>query len=235
MERQHERDGAFGDDGAVGGAAGEVTRLLAAWRAGDESSMPRLVEVVHDLLRRQARAQLRKLRPGETLGTTALVNEAYVKLVGHGAARDRSHFFAIAATAMRHVLVDHARAKMAGKRGEGQKAQTLEEQVHLAAGGAGGVVEAQAVSLLDLHGALERLARRSPRLARVVECRFFGGMTEPQIAEALDVTDRTVRRDWIKARAWLYRELASHGSPTDSDQAEVSPDSKPSPKRPSSA
>ncbi|MEO1083949.1 MAG: ECF-type sigma factor [Acidobacteriota bacterium] len=188
---------------------GETARLLAAWRSGDEESLPRLIEILHHGLRRQAQAQLRRLRPGDTLGTTALVNEAFVKMVDHRSAKDRDHFFAVAATAMRHILVDHARAKMAQKRGDGRGAVALEEELHVPMPEGSPKLEEQAVSLLDLHRALDRLAVRAERLAKVVEYRFFGGMTEEQIAAVLDVTDRTVRRDWLKDRAWLHRELAS--------------------------
>ncbi|MEM1181958.1 MAG: ECF-type sigma factor [Acidobacteriota bacterium] len=205
---------------------GETARLLAAWRSGDDENLPRLIEVLHQGLRRQAQAQLRRLRPGETLGTTALVNEAFVKMLDHRSAKDRDHFFAVAATAMRQILVDHARAKMAKKRGDGRAAVELDEEFHRVSvdvGGVGGSIEEQAVSLLDLHRALDGLARRSARLAKVVEYRFFGGMTEPQIASVLDVTDRTVRRDWIKARAWLHRELAGPPSTVSSSPKDSAP------------
>ncbi|MEO1369580.1 MAG: ECF-type sigma factor [Acidobacteriota bacterium] len=136
----------------------------------------------------------------------AAAASAVVKMVDHRSAKDRNHFFAVAATAMRHILVDHARAKMAQKRGDGREAVELEEELHRVRPD-GAPLEEQAVSLLDLHRALDRLADRGERLAKVVEYRFFGGMTEEQIAAVLDVTDRTVRRDWLKARALLHREL----------------------------
>lgn len=191
--------------------------------SGESEALDQLIPIVYAELRRIARAQLRRWRPGETLGTTALVNEAYLKLARQeqGPAHDRCHFFAIAATAMRQILVDQARQQRASKRGDGALRvdldvldRTLSHQLNRA-------IDDQADHLLDLDRALRRLTSHNPRLARVVECRFFAGMTEQDIAVALDITDRTVRRDWLKARAWLYREL---------DHSVVSPLSNPSTK-----
>jgi RNA polymerase sigma factor (TIGR02999 family) len=152
-------------------------------------------------LRRLARRQLRRLRPGQTLTTTALVHEAFVKLVKHPVrSEDRAHFFALAARAMRQILVDYARRRASGKRGGGLQPTTLE--------GDAIPVEALAEEMLGIDRALTRLESLDERLARIVELRFFGGMTDEEVAETLGVTSRTVRRDWRKARAFLYRELS---------------------------
>jgi len=182
---------------------GEVTRLLRAARQGDKGAIDRIVPLVYEDLRRLARRQLgRKFGP-QTVRPTELVHEAYVKLSvgGAEAAVDRSHFLAIAARAMRQVLVDEARNRRAVKRGGGWKRATLS--------GHHWVTDFDVDELLTLNDALDEL---DPRQRQVVECRFFGGMDESEIAEALGITDRTVRRDWVKARAWLYRALAERGS-----------------------
>jgi RNA polymerase sigma factor (TIGR02999 family) len=161
-----------------------------------------LFPLVYGELRVIARRKLGG-RTGETLGTTALVHEAYLKLVDQSRVgwRDRAHFFAVAAMAMRQILVDHARHHAARKRGGGWRRVSLQDDVVS--------VGEQADALLELDRALERLAGLNTRLARVVECRFFGGLTEQETAEALGVTERTVRRDWVKARGLLYHELGS--------------------------
>jgi RNA polymerase sigma factor (TIGR02999 family) len=175
----------------------EVTLLLGALQDGDRAALDRVVPRVYDELRSLARSQLRR-QPGATLQATALVHEAYVKLGRSGAlqAVSRAHFLAIAASAMRQVLIDRARAARAQKRGGGVHAVTLTEH---AAG-----AEIRADELLALDEALTTLDARQ-RL--VVECRFFAGMEEREIAEALGVSERTVRREWVKARAWLYARL----------------------------
>ena len=161
-------------------------------------------EAAYGELRRLARAQLRSLRPGDTLATTALVNEAFVKLVGGSAAwQDRAHFLALAARAMRQILVDYARVRHADKRGGGRRPTTLDDGVL--------AVETIVDEMLDIDRALTSLEQVDERLARVVELRFFGGMTEDEIAQAQGTTSRTVRRDWQKARAFLYRELHADG------------------------
>jgi RNA polymerase sigma factor (TIGR02999 family) len=167
---------------------------------GVPEALDEVLPLVYRELHRTAQRAL-ALRPSDTLSATALVNELYLKLAGsdHVAWRDRAHFLAVAAVTMRHVLVDRARRRVAKKRGGVRRAVTLDEGV-LAA-------ETDAASLLDLHDALDRLAALDERLARVVECRFFGGMSEQEIAEALFVTERTVRRDWVKARALLLHAL----------------------------
>lgn len=163
--------------------------------------MDRLLPLVYDELRGMAHGYLLRERRGHTLSTTALVHEAYLKLVDRTRTpiESRAYFFGAAARAMRQVLVDRARHRMRQKRGGGQRPVTLEER-HLLA-------DHFAADLLDLDEALRRLAEIEPRAARVVECRFFGGLTVEETAEVLDVSSRTVKRDWIMAKAWLYREL----------------------------
>lgn len=180
----------------------QVTRLIEALRAGDDAAFDRMLPLVYDELRRIAHRQLGGQGAGLTLNTTALVHESYLKLVGGSRLEwsDRAHFFAVAARAMRHILIDHARKHRTAKRGGHLQRVSLDE--------AAGSVEAQADALLALDQALERLAALDERLRRVVECRFFGGMTEDETATALGVTPRTVRRDWLKARMWLYAELS---------------------------
>ncbi len=182
---------------------GDVTRLLVAAREGDRAAVDRLVPLVYDELRELARGQLRRERAGHTLHATGLVHEAYVKLAAGGeiAAEDRAHFLAIAARAMRQVLVDHARRRQAVKRGGGWAVTTLTDGAQS--------VEYRAEEVLELDRALSELDERQ---RRVVEYRFFGGMEERDIAEVLGVSERTVRRDWVKARAWLYRSLYPGGS-----------------------
>ncbi len=188
-------------DATPGGDAvspGDVTRLLEAVRGGERDALDRLLPIVYDELRAVAGRQLGRERPDHTLHATALVHETYVKLAGGGGvdAVDRAHFLAIAARAMRQVLVDHARRRMAAKRG-GDWAVTTLSDGHNA-------VDFQPEEMLALDRALERL---EPRQRQVVEYRFFAGMEEAEIGAVLEVSERTVRRDWVKARAWLYREL----------------------------
>jgi RNA polymerase sigma-70 factor, ECF subfamily len=179
----------------------EITRLLHELGAGDEGALDRLLPLVYDELRRIAQRQLRRQGEEHTLNTTALVHEAYMKLVGHTglAWADRAHFFGVAARAMRQVLINQAHKHATAKRGGRWRRLPLDEAVLS--------VEEQADVLLALDEALTRLARLNARLSRVVEYRFFGGMTEGEVATALGLSDRTVRRDWIKARLWLYAEL----------------------------
>ena len=177
---------------------GEVTRLLEAAVGGDQEALDRLVPLVYDDLRRLAHRQLNREGGGHTLQTTGLVHEAYLKLAGGASigAANRAHFLAIAARAMRQVLVDYARRRKAEKRGGGVINVTLND-------GEQGM-EVSSDDLLALDDVLEQL---EPRQRQVVELRFFGGLEEKDIAEALNVSERTVRRDWVKARAWLYRAL----------------------------
>ncbi len=180
------------------GTPGDVTQLLEAAVAGDSQALDRLVPLVYEDLRRVAHRQLDREGGGHTLQTTALIHEAYLKLASGGAmsATSRAHFLAIAARAMRQVLVDYARRRKAAKRGGGVISVTLGDEA--------GTPDTSADDLLALDDALKQL---DPRQRQVIECRFFGGMEEKDIAEALGVSERTVRRDWVKARAWLYKEL----------------------------
>jgi RNA polymerase sigma factor (TIGR02999 family) len=182
--------------GSIPLEVGEVTRLLQAAQGGEPAALERLVALVYEDLRRLARRQLGHEYGERTLNATALVHESYLKL-GAGAllARDRAHFLAITARAMRQVLVDHARDRLAAKRGGGWWERTT-----LTDGALAGDFDADGMLALD-----EALAQLEPRQRQVVECRFFGGMEEGEIAAALGVSERTVHRDWVKARAWLYR------------------------------
>ena len=182
---------------------GEVTRLLRSARDGDAGAIDRIVPLVYEDLRRLARRQVQRGFGPQTVRPTELVHEAYVKLSAGGAeaARDRAHFLAIASRAMRQVLIDDARNRRAVKRGGGWQRATLS--------GSHWVADFDVDELLTLNDALDEL---DPRQRQVVECRFFGGMEECDIAEALGITERTVRRDWVKARAWLYRALTERGS-----------------------
>jgi RNA polymerase sigma factor (TIGR02999 family) len=186
-----------------------VTDLLALASAGDRAALDRAFPLVYEELRRLARRQLRGQDAGQTLSTTALVHEAYLRLIGavehpraDAAARwqDRRHFFAIAATAMRRILVDHARRFRAGKRGAAPTRVPIESVDGLAN-------DDRADFVLALDDALERLAAIDDRQARVVECRFFGGYSEEETATTLGIGLRTAKRDWAKARAWLYAAL----------------------------
>ncbi len=182
---------------------GVITRLLHAHRDGDRGAFDELVGLVHDELKVMARQQLRKVPPGQTLETLNLVNEAYLRLVDDARVdwQDRAHFFGVVSRAMRWILVDHARRAQAGKRGGGHVEVELDSQVV-------GFAE-PAETVLAIHRAVELLESFNPRLARLVECRFFVGMSEEEIAEALGISVRTVQRDWRQARAWLQRALES--------------------------
>lgn len=179
----------------------EVTELLADLRDGDESVLDRLTPLVYNELRRIARARLRAEPAGHTLNTTELVHEAYIRLADQTRMewRDRAHFFAVASRLMRRLLVDYARRRGAEKRGGGLRRVALDDATVS--------VDDRAATFVALDIAMDRLAEMDERQCRVVECRFFGGMTEEETAEALGVTARTVRRDWVKARGWLYKEL----------------------------
>lgn len=181
--------------------APEVTALLSAWRAGSASAGDRLLEVLYRELHGMAHGRLRHERPGATLQTTALVHEAYLRLVDQRQVewRDRGHFLALAATMMRRVLVDRARTRDAVKRGGGEPAIALTEIQSLG-------VDPE-VEILDVDRALDRLAAAFPRAARVVELRFFGGLELEEIGEVVGISLRTVKRDWAFASAWLGNEL----------------------------
>jgi RNA polymerase sigma factor (TIGR02999 family) len=180
-----------------------ITDLLLELRSGDQTALDRLFPLVYQELRRVAHRQLRVEREDHTLGTTGLVHEAYLRLVDQTRVeyRDRRHFFALAARAMRRVLVDYARRYRAQKRGGAVPAVSLEEEGLPAA--------ERADKVLALDEALSRLAAIDARLSQVVECRFFGGYSEEEVAEVVGVDPRTVRRDWAKAKVWLSRELSA--------------------------
>lgn len=180
---------------------GEITRLLRAHHSGDPDAFDQLVPIVYDRLRVLARRQMANERSGRLLSPTGLVHEVYIQLVRETGVewRDRSHFFAICVRAMRRVLVDYARRRTAQKRGGGQPDLVLDpERI---------AVDQQAETLLAVDQAIGRLAAFNERLARLVECRYFAGMTEEETAETLGVSLRTVEREWPRARAWLQKEL----------------------------
>jgi RNA polymerase sigma factor (TIGR02999 family) len=184
-----------------------VTELLAEASGGNVEALNRLVPLVYDELRKIAHAQLRQERAGHTLNTTALVHEAYVKLVDQDRVewRDRSHFYGVAAQAMRRILVNYAEARRAQKRGGGVEKVPLDESVVP-------LDDAQLDEVLALDQALNRLQEFNPRGARVVEYRFFAGLQHDEVAEIMEVSPITVRRAWGAARSWLRREL-SEGAP----------------------
>jgi RNA polymerase sigma factor (TIGR02999 family) len=180
---------------------GEITQLLRAYGAGDRTAFDRLVPLVYDELRRLARRHLRRGPRGRTLDTTGLVHEAYLKLAGSPdlQVRDRGHLMAVTACAMRQVIVSRARARLAAKRGGGETPVVLDEER------AGRGPDAE--WLLDLDRALARLRDQDERLAQVFECRYFGGLSEEETAEALGLSLRTTQRGWMRARAWLRSTL----------------------------
>jgi RNA polymerase sigma-70 factor (ECF subfamily) len=181
-------------------AAGDVSTLLRAWTGGDKGALDRLTPIVYDELRRLARHYMKRERAGHSLQTTALVNEAYMRLVDYKRMQwqNRAHFFAISAQLMRRILVEHARRRNL-KRGGGVQHVSLDEAAVV-----GGAQDADLVALDD---AMNALARLDPRKVQVVEMRFFGGLSVEETAEALKVSAVTVMRDWSTAKAWLYREL----------------------------
>ena len=199
MERLHEQEGA---------GRGEVTRLLGECADGSREAFDRLIQLVYADLRRIAHRRLQAERTGHTLDTTAVVHEAYLQILPHATTswRDRTHFFAVASRVIRHVLIDYARRRSSAKRNGGVRVPLRED---LTAG------EPRDVDILAVEEALVRLASRDERLERVVECRFFGGMTVAETAEALGISPRTVERDWARARVYLYRELGPDADASD--------------------
>jgi RNA polymerase sigma factor (TIGR02999 family) len=180
----------------------EITELLIAWSDGDQAALEKLAPLVNRELHRLAKRYMAGERPGHILQTTALVNEAYLRLIDWKNVRweNRAHFFSLAAQVMRRVLVDTARAERRAKRGGAALRVSLTE--------AAGTAEEQSADLVALDDALDALAALDPRQSRVVELRFFGGLSLEEIAEVLKVSVGTVRRDWSLAQAWLYRELS---------------------------
>jgi RNA polymerase sigma-70 factor, ECF subfamily len=180
----------------------EITQLLAAWREGNQAALDELYPLVYDELHRLARRYMSRERKGHTLQTTALINEAYVRLVDQRNVQwaNRSHFFAISAQIMRRILIDHARRHAYAKRGGGARQVSLDETATMAQG--------DFSEFLRLDEALKSLAELDPRRSQVVELRYFGGLNNEEIAGVLKISENTVIRDWNMARAWLHRQLA---------------------------
>ncbi len=185
----------------------QITQLLVEWSDGNQAALDELYPLVYQELRRLARRYMSRERKGHTLQTTALINEAYVRLVDqrnvHWA--NRSHFFAISAQIMRRILIDHARRHGYAKRGGGAQQVSLEEAATV-------IPDQQAAELVRLDEALKSLAEMDPRRSQVVELRYFGGLNNEEIAGVLKVSENTVTRDWNMARAWLYQQLAGSGA-----------------------
>ena len=185
----------------------QITELLAEWREGNQSALDELYPLVYDELHRLARRYMSRERKDHTLQTTALINEAYVRMVDQKNVNwaNRSHFFAISAQIMRRILIDHARRNAYAKRGGGAQQVSLEEVAAL--------VPEQGRELMRLDEALKSLAERDPRRSQVVELRYFGGLNNEEIAGVLQVSENTVTRDWNMARAWLYQQLSENATP----------------------
>jgi RNA polymerase sigma-70 factor (ECF subfamily) len=186
-----------------------VTRALAGAAAGDKEAQDRLWQMTYAELHQIAQRHLLGERPDHTLTPTALVHEAYLRLVGQRDIdwQDRSHFFGVASKVCRRILVDHARRRRAKKRGGSRGRVTLDSAMV--------AVQSQSDEVLALNEALERLTELNERLVKVVECRYFGGLSEEQTADALGISIRTVRRDWVKAKGWLQTQLSPDGPPPD--------------------
>lgn len=181
---------------------GDVTLLLAQWRNGDATALDKLIPLIHDELRRLAHNFLKRERVDHTLQTTALINEAYIRLSSQNRVdwQSRAHFFAVSSQLMRRILVDYARSRNYVKRGGGSKHVSLDE-VTIA-------TEERGIDLLALDEALSRLAQVDTRKVQIVELRYFGGLDHDEVAEVIGVSAITVKREWARARAWLYRELS---------------------------
>jgi RNA polymerase sigma factor (TIGR02999 family) len=194
----------------MGEAEEPITALLDASRRGDAAAAERLFSAIYDELHRIARRERRRVGQGETLNTTAVVHEAYVRLLHKQDLpwESRAHLLATAAVAMRRLLIDHARSRQAAKRGGGAIQVELREADGAGRGDSAEDADRASAEILAVDQALERLARRDAHLARVVELRFFGGLSEDETGQVLGLSERTVRRDWTKAKAFLHRELA---------------------------
>ena len=179
-----------------------VTQLLVNWRNGDETALDQLMPIIYDELHRLAKRYMSRERRNHTLQTTALVNEAYLRLMGQGQAewQNRAHFFGVAAQVMRHVLVDHARSRQYAKRGGEANRVTLDDNLAIS--------HEDQIEVLALDEALNRLAALDERKSRIVELRYFGGLSVEETAEVLGFSVITIKREWLKAKAWLYRELS---------------------------
>jgi RNA polymerase sigma factor (TIGR02999 family) len=186
-----------------------VTRWLIEWSNGDETALQKLMPLVYAELRQRAHRYMARENPGHSLQTTALIHEAYLRLADQKDKQwqNRSHFFAVAAQAMRHILVDYARSRNAARRGGAARVVSIEE--------AAVVSEERTIEIVELDEALETLAKVDPRKSRIVELRFFGGLSVEETAEVLNVSSITVMRDWNLAKAWLHRELSKTESTKD--------------------
>ena len=182
-------------------SSSQVSKLLVNWRQGDEGAREALIPLVYDELRRLARRHLRRERPDHTLQSAALVHEAYLRLVRQDQPQwqNRAHFFGVAAQLMRHILVDHARNRAAAKRGAGAQRLTLNTEIALP--------QERGLDLVSLDEALNELAALDPQQSRVVELRFFGGLSIEETSVVLGISPATVKREWATARAWLRREM----------------------------
>lgn len=180
----------------------EVTQLLIEWSNGDKAALDKLMPLIYDELRRLAHHYMSREHPGHTLQTTAVVNEAYLRLINrkHVHWQNRAHFFAIAATLMRSILVDHARSHAYAKRGGGVRKVALDEAMIIS--------EERAAEVVALDEALGQLAEIDPRQSRIVEMRFFAGLTIEETAEVLSLSPATIKREWSTAKAWLYHKLS---------------------------
>jgi RNA polymerase sigma factor (TIGR02999 family) len=181
----------------------EISQLLADWTNGDQSALDKLMPLVYDHLRRMAHHYMSHERPDHTLQTTALVNEAYLRLINQKRAhwQNRAQFFGIAAQIMRRILVDHARSNARTKRGGGGREVSLDEAASLS--------PTRAADIIALDDALKRLAQNDPRKCQIVELRYFGGLSVEEAAEVLKIAPITVKRDWLVAKAWLHREISN--------------------------
>ena len=182
--------------------ASNLAAALDACQSHEPGALDRLVSLLYPELRKIARSQLRRLRPGQTIDTTGLVHETYLKMVGLDQYENRRHFLAASARAMRFILVDAARRRVTKKRGGGAFVESLDEELV-------GAEQAQLTEWIEVSNALAALSAIDERLSTIVDCRFFAGMTEEETGEALGVSGRTVRRDWKRARAWLKHELTA--------------------------
>lgn len=183
-------------------SSNEVTGLLVDWGNGNQAALDELIPLVYDELRRLAGRYMRRENQGHTLQTSALINEAYLRLVDQKSIRwqNRAHFFGVAARLMRQILVDHARSRSRAKRGGGAQLVSLAEQC---------VISQEIEDLINLDDALKNLSEMDARKSQIVEMKFFGGLTTEEVAEVLKVTTRTVEREWRKAKAWLYKAVTS--------------------------
>jgi RNA polymerase sigma factor (TIGR02999 family) len=185
----------------------EITQLLMKWSQGDKSALDQLVPLVYPELRRLAKRHMNRENPGHTLQTSALINEAYLKLVDQQNVewQNRAHFFAVAAQLMRHILVDHARTRNYAKRGGGAPKVPLDE--------AAALTEQRAAELIALDDALRDLATLDERRSQIIELRFFGGLSLDETAEVINISPSTVQREWRAAKAWLHHTMTNRGEP----------------------